>query len=82
MKMVKVIWEDAGDIDTGPWVERAGLTPSKAIIIHQIGYVVEDTEEALVLTSAVEEDFLGIRSRIPRGMIKNVVELTTKRKRA
>jgi hypothetical protein len=75
VKPVLCIWEDAGDLDDGPWVHRHEVKPSEPFIFHQIGYLHEITSEAVVLTSCVGVDQMGIRSRIPIGMVRSLVEL-------
>lgn len=76
MKLVRVIWEDASDLDEGPWVHREGMTPSEPTIFHQVGYLCELTREAVVLTACVGKEHMGTRSRIPSGMVRSIVELT------
>ena len=75
MKLVLLIWEDAGDLDDGPWVTRHEVKPSEPFIFHQVGYLCELTPEAVVLTSCVGIEQMGVRSRIPIGMVRSLVEL-------
>lgn len=76
MKLVKVIWEDAGDMDEGPWVYKAEAKPTEAIIFFQVGWLFEHTAEAVVLTPCMGEHQMGVRSRIPIGMVRKMIELT------
>ncbi len=76
MKLVVCIWEDAGDLDDGPWVFRAAVTKSTPFIFHQVGYLHELTADAVVLTACMGEHQMGVRSRIPMGMVKSLIELT------
>ncbi len=75
MKAVLCVWEDAGDLDDGPWVFRKEVKPSEPFIFHQVGYLHELTPEAVVLTSCVGAEQMGVRSRIPIGMVRSLVEL-------
>ncbi len=77
MKLVYVVWEDAADLDEGPWVEREGRPPDSAVDhhFHQVGYLFELTNEAVTLTSCVGKDHMAPRSRIPAGMVRSMVEL-------
>jgi hypothetical protein len=76
MKLVHLCWEDAGDLDEGPWTFRADAKPSTPFIFHQVGFLYELTPEAVVLTACVGEEQMGPRSRIPMGMVKSLTELT------
>jgi hypothetical protein len=76
MKIVCVVWEDAADLDEGPWAMRAEMKPSTPTIFHQVGYLFELTPEAVVLTACVGEEQMGTRSRIPMGMVRSLTELT------
>jgi hypothetical protein len=76
MKLVQCIWEDAAELDGGPWADRKGAQPSTPTIFHQVGYLYELTHDAVVLTACVGEDQMGPRTRIPRGMVRSLVELT------
>jgi hypothetical protein len=75
MKPVLLIWEDAGDLDEGPWTERKEAKPSEPFIFHQVGYLYELTPEAVVLTQCVGTDQMSPRTRIPIGMVRSLVEL-------
>ena len=74
MKAVLVEWEDACDLDTAPWnnIEDAEYTP---LLVTQVGYVVYDGPEGMILTNATTGEQYGIRSQIPRGMIRRVETL-------
>ena len=77
MKIVHLVWEDAGELDEGPWADRASAKPSTPFIFHQVGYLFELTAEAVVLTACVGEEQMGPRSRIPMGMVKSLTELVS-----
>jgi hypothetical protein len=76
MKMVHVVWEDAAQLDEGPWAFRADMKPSTPTIFHQIGYVLELTPDAVVLIACVGDELTDPRSRIPMGMVRSLTELT------
>jgi hypothetical protein len=76
MKLVACIWEDAAELDEGPWADRRGMQPSTPTIFHQVGYLCELTTQAVVMTACVGEDQMGPRTRIPIGMVRKLVELT------
>lgn len=77
MRPVLCIWEDAcSESETWVWQEGAKSVPPK--IIHQIGFVVSHTAEAIELTQAIEEPGMGLmaaRDRIPAGMVIAIIEL-------
>jgi hypothetical protein len=76
MKLVLVVWEDAADTDTGPWVDRKDAAKVQPVIFHQVGWLYELTPSMVVLTAAVGEEQMGVRSQIPMGMVRKLVELT------
>ena len=75
MKLVRCVWEDAGELDEGPWAYRATAVASTPFIFHQVGYLYEMTHDAVVLTACMGEHQMGPRSRIPIGMVRSLVEL-------
>jgi hypothetical protein len=75
MKIVRCVWEDAAELDEGPWADRHEAEPNKPVIFHQVGYLYEIAPEAVVMTACVGEDQMGPRTRIPIGMVRELVEL-------
>ena len=75
MKLVCLVWEDAGELDEGPWAFRATAVANTPFIFHQVGYLYELTPESVVLTACMGEHQMGPRSRIPVGMVRSLVEL-------
>ena len=73
--MVLAVWEDAAELDIGPWVAREGIEAPEPTIFHQIGFICSLTASEIVLTSCVGEHAMGVRTRIPAGMIRSLVEL-------
>jgi len=76
LKLVFLVWEDAGELDEGPWAFRVGAAKNEPFIFHQVGYLYELTHDAVVLTACMGEHQMGPRSRIPIGMVRSLVELT------
>jgi hypothetical protein len=74
MKMAFVLWEDAADLDQYPWAEHEETFVYKPVLVEQIGYVLYDGEEGVVLTSSVfvDDSTVGCRTQIPRGMIRSI----------
>jgi hypothetical protein len=75
MKIVHLVWEDAGDLEQGPWTYRDEAKPSAPFIFHQVGYLYELTPDAVVLTPCVGDVQMAPRTRIPRGMVRSLTEL-------
>ncbi len=75
---VLVEWEDASVEDIGPWVDQENAKPLVAKVFRQVGFLLEDTPECIVLTCAMERLGSGLmasRERIPRGMVRSIVDL-------
>lgn len=78
MKPVLVTWEDASVDPDGPWVDQEACHPMPAKIFQQLGFLLEDSDECIVLTHAMEGPGKGLmasRERIPRGMVRSVIFL-------
>ena len=77
-RIVWVVWEDASVEDIGPWVDQENAKPMRVTLFNQVGFLLEDTPECVVLTCAMEEPGKGLmasRERIPRGMVRSLVDL-------
>ena len=75
---VLVEWEDASVEDIGPWVDQENAKPLPVKVFKQVGFLLEDTPECIVLTCAMERLGSGLmasRERIPRGMVRSIVDL-------
>lgn len=75
MRCVIVTWEDAACRSHGPWtdIQEWSYEPR---YVHQLGYVLYDGEEGMILTNAyIDGITTGPVDQIPRGMILHVVEL-------
>ena len=75
LRLVRVVWEDASVVDdNGPWVDKATAPPAKAVHFDQVGWLVELTPSHVVLVSAIGEELMSQRDRIPIGMVKSITE--------
>jgi hypothetical protein len=77
-RLVLLSWEDASCEGSGPWVSQEDAPPMRVVIFHQVGFVLEDTPECIVLTCAMEnrpDGLMASRERIPRGMVRSIVDL-------
>ena len=75
LRPVLVIWEDASDADSGPWVHVEGMPEAEPVIFQQLGFLVKLTSTEVVLTQAVGKEQIANRTRIPAGMIRRIVEV-------
>lgn len=72
--LVRVIWEDATQMDDGAWVENKDHT-YKPHIVDSVGYLLYEGEEGVILTQAWNAELVGARDQIPRGMIREIHRL-------
>lgn len=78
MELVYLEWEDASGVDsTLGWVEREGAVEPRPHIFRQVGFVVEIDIDAVVLTEAYSDDHMAPRTRIPMGMVRRWVDLSS-----
>jgi hypothetical protein len=71
-KVVYVVWEDACDRDEGGWAPADLPATYEPVLMHSVGFVVHDSEAGLILTGTVNPSCFGIRTQIPRGMIRSI----------
>ena len=70
--MAYVEWEDASDLDDTPWTTHDDFI-YEPVMVSQIGYLLYDGQEGIVLTSSyIADSTVGCRTQIPRGMIRNI----------
>lgn len=74
MRAVLVEWEDACDLDTTPWSDIVEVE-YEPVLVTQVGLVIYDGPEGMILTNATTGSQHGVRSQIPRGMIRRVIAL-------
>lgn len=80
-KIVLVEWEDASVLDNETWVDRATAPVATATVFSQVGHLLEDTPDHVVLTCTIGDKLMGARTRIPRGMVRSITVLEPKRAR-
>jgi len=77
MKLAYVIWEDASELDVTPWSEHEEDFIYIPVLCKQVGFILYDGPEGIVLTEGVLDDgTVARRNQIPRGMIRSVQWLT------
>tara|TARA_R110000868_G_scaffold13422_2_gene62739 strand:- start:450 stop:692 length:243 start_codon:yes stop_codon:yes gene_type:complete len=72
MKLAIVEWEDACDIDTEPWVDAHEDFKYTPLIATQVGYIVYEGKEGIVMSAAKIGGSIARRSQIPKGMIRSI----------
>lgn len=76
-RMVMVEWEDASATDDGTWLERENAPVMQPVIFQQVGWLLEQNDQHVVMTCALSDKLMASRDRIPRGMVKRIVGLTS-----
>lgn len=72
--LVLVTWEDAKVLDDSAWAENTNHD-YKPMIFESVGFLLSDTPQGVILTSAWSDDMVAARDQIPRGMILKVKKL-------
>lgn len=75
LRCVFIEWEDAGALDDAGWVSRSAAAPPEPHMFKQVGFVVSYDDTAIVLTEAYNDDQMAQRTRIPRGMVRRLIDL-------
>ena len=77
MKLVYVIWEDASELDVTAWTEHEDEFTYVPVLCTQVGFILYDGPEGLILTDAFTNNGeVARRNQIPRGMIRSIEWLT------
>jgi hypothetical protein len=77
MKPVYVIWEDASELDVTAWAEHDEGFIYTPVLCTQVGFVLYDGPEGIILTEAFTSNGeVARRNQIPRGMIRRIEWLT------
>lgn len=77
MKLAYVLWEDACELDATPWAEHEENFEYTPTLCKQVGFILYDGEEGIVITEAIiNGDTAARRNQIPRGMIRRIEWLT------
>ena len=69
--LVLVEWEDATQLDAGPWASNEPVD-YKPKVFQQVGFLISDTPDGVILTHAWSDDLVAARDQIPRGMIRSI----------
>lgn len=77
-RIVLVEWEDASVLDNETWVDKAQAPEPEATVFSQVGFLLANTRKHVVLTCTDGKRLMGARTRIPKGMVRKIVELTPK----
>lgn len=72
--LVLVTWEDAKVMDDAAWTNNSDHD-YKSLVFESVGFLLSDTPEGVILTSAWSEEIVAARDQIPRGMILKVRKL-------
>ena len=74
MRLIKVTWEDACELDGSPWIFNEEVQADSCVVV-QVGFVLEDTDKHIVLTHSYTRDQVARRNLVPKGMITELIEL-------
>lgn len=58
-------------MDGGPWVDSS-TNEYKPYLVHQVGFLVKDVPEGIIITQAVAPGIQAVPDQIPRGMIREI----------
>jgi hypothetical protein len=76
MKRVEVVWLDAETKSGWQDISEAEADfDSTATVCHNIGYLVHENESHVVLISGYNDSEYSEVTKIPRGMVKSMVEV-------
>jgi len=70
-----VIWEDAKVVTEGGAWHTIHDVPYEPYLIYQVGYLVKDVPEGIMLSEAWSDGLMGNPTQIPRGMIRGMRKL-------
>lgn len=74
-QLVYVVWEDATTRDSDAWSYDHDHSYEPKMFA-QVGFLLLDEPQGIVLTSAWSEGVVATRDQIPRGMIRHIEVLT------
>ena len=67
--MVHVMWEDA---HTDSSWEEASDVKCNPIYVTTVGFLFRSTDDAIIVISSYSDEAITDRTRIPRGMVRNI----------
>lgn len=77
MKLAYIIWEDASELDSTAWTFQDEGFVYVPVLCKQVGWVVYDGPEGIILTQAITSNGeIARRNQIPKQMIRSVEWLT------
>jgi len=77
MKLAYVVWEDASELDVTAWAVHEEEFEYTPVLCKQVGWVVYDGLEGIVITQAVTSNGeIARRNQIPKQMIRSIEWLT------
>lgn len=77
MKLAYIIWEDASELDVTAWTEHEEEYLYTPVLCRQVGWVIYDGPEGVVVTQAITSNGeVARRNQIPKQMIRSIEWLT------
>jgi len=78
-KLVKVIWRDTREVDSGTWHDMSEVIKTNSAVIRSVGWVVQETDTDLKISADIPEDIsdseVGRTTVIPRGCIEEIINV-------
>lgn len=77
MKLAYIVWEDASELDVTAWTTHEEEFTYVPVLCKQVGWVVYDGPEGIILTQAITSNGeIARRNQIPKQMIRSIEWLT------
>ena len=78
-KLVKVIWRDTREVDSGTWHDMTDVIKTNSSVIHSVGWVAQETDTDIKISADIPEDIsdteVGRTTIIPRGCIEEIINV-------
>ena len=78
-KVVKVIWRDTREVDSGTWHDMTDVIKTNSSVIHSVGWVAQETDTDIKISADIPEDIsdteVGRTTIIPRGCIEEIINV-------
>jgi hypothetical protein len=78
-KLVKIIWRDTREVDSGTWHDMADVIKTNSAVIHSVGWVAQETDTDIKISADIPEDIgdteVGRTTIIPRGCIEEIINV-------
>lgn len=72
--LVLVLWEDACALDSETWADNEPVK-YEPVLFQQVGFLLYEGKEGVILTAAWSPDKVAPRDQIPRGMLRKITKL-------